>query len=60
MIIYDGILTLEKLGTALNYLGIFITLAKIPRYFNPGKGGTMVNYFGIFIALAPPLTAKRQ
>jgi hypothetical protein len=28
MVIYHGILTLEKVGTALHYLGIFITLAK--------------------------------
>ncbi len=27
MVIYHGILTLEKEGTAVNYLGIFITLA---------------------------------
>ncbi len=28
MVIYHGILILEKVGTAANYHGIFITLAK--------------------------------
>ncbi len=37
MVIYHGILTLEKVGTVVNYHGIFITLAKIPQYFNPIK-----------------------
>jgi hypothetical protein len=37
------ILTLEKVGTAVNYHGI-LTLE---------KGGTTVNYNGIFITLAP-------
>jgi hypothetical protein len=36
-VIYHGILALEKEGTAVNYHGIFITLAKIPWYFNPRK-----------------------
>jgi len=33
MEIYHGILTLEKLGTAVNYNGIFVTLAKNPTVF---------------------------
>jgi hypothetical protein len=37
MVIYHVILTLEKVGTAVNYHGIFLTLAKIPQYFNPIK-----------------------
>jgi hypothetical protein len=28
MVIYHGILTTEKVGTAVNYRGIFITLVK--------------------------------
>jgi hypothetical protein len=28
MVIYHGILTVEKVGTAINYHGIFITLDK--------------------------------
>jgi hypothetical protein len=35
MVIYHGTLTLEEVGTAVNYHGVFITLAKIPQYFNP-------------------------
>jgi hypothetical protein len=53
MVIYHGILTLEKLGTTVNYNGIFITLTKIPQYLTLEKGGTMVNYHSIFITLAP-------
>jgi hypothetical protein len=33
MVIYHGILTLEKLGTAVNYDGIFIALAKNTTVF---------------------------
>jgi hypothetical protein len=33
MVIYLGILTLEKVGTAINYHGIFITLAKNTTVF---------------------------
>ncbi len=33
MVIYHGILTLEKVGTAVNYHGIFITLAKNTTVF---------------------------
>ncbi len=33
MIIYHGTLTLEKVGTAVNYDGIFITLAKNTMVF---------------------------
>ncbi len=33
MVIYHGILTLEKVGTAVNYHGIFITLAKNTAMF---------------------------
>ncbi len=33
MVIYHGILTLEKLGTAVNYHGIFITLVKNTMVF---------------------------
>jgi hypothetical protein len=33
MVIYHGILTLEKVGTAVNYHGIFITLAKYTKVF---------------------------
>jgi hypothetical protein len=33
IVIYHGILTLEKVGTAVNYHGIFITLAKNTRVF---------------------------
>ncbi len=35
MVIYHGILTLEKEGTAVNYHGIFITLAKNTTVFYP-------------------------
>jgi hypothetical protein len=38
MVINHGILTLEKVGTAVNYHGIFITLAKnTTLYFKPRK-----------------------
>ncbi len=65
---YHGILTLEKVGTAVNYHGIFITLAKntmvffkhwpkIPWYFyNTGQkyhGILTLEKGGIFITLAP-------
>jgi hypothetical protein len=33
MVIYHGILTIEKVGTAENYHGIFITLAKNTTVF---------------------------
>jgi hypothetical protein len=33
MVIYHGILTLEKVGTAVNYHGLFITLAKNKTVF---------------------------
>jgi len=33
MVIYHGILILEKVVTAVNYRGIFITLAKNARVF---------------------------
>jgi hypothetical protein len=33
MVIYHGILTLEKVGTAVNYHGIFVTLAKNTTVF---------------------------
>ncbi len=33
MVIYHGILILEKVGTAVNYYGIFITLAKTTMVF---------------------------
>jgi hypothetical protein len=33
MVIYHGILTLEKVGTAVNYHGIFITLAQNTMVF---------------------------
>jgi hypothetical protein len=49
MVIYHGILTLEKVGTAVNYHGIFITLAKnTTLYFNPRKRryhGKLPRYF---------------
>jgi hypothetical protein len=48
MVIYHGILSLEKVGTAANYHGIFITLAKIPWYFSLGKmryHGKLSKYF---------------
>ncbi len=51
--IYHGNLTLEKVGTAVNYHGIFITLAKKNSILTLERGGTMVNYCGIFITLAP-------
>jgi hypothetical protein len=35
MLIYHGILTLEKVGTAVNYRGIFITLAQNAMVFYP-------------------------
>jgi hypothetical protein len=35
MVIYCGVLTLEKVGTAANYHGIFITLAKNTAVFKP-------------------------
>jgi hypothetical protein len=48
MVIFLGILTLEKVGTAVNYHGIFITLVKIPWYFKPRKRryhGKLLQYF---------------
>jgi hypothetical protein len=33
MVIYHGILTLEQVGTVVNYHGIFITLAKNTTVF---------------------------
>ncbi len=45
MVIYHGILFLEKVGTAVNYHGIFITLVK--KYhgiLTLEKGGTTLNY----------------
>jgi hypothetical protein len=33
MVIYHGILTVEKVDTAVNYHGIFITLAKNTMVF---------------------------
>ncbi len=51
MVIYHGILTLEKVDTSVNCHGVFITLASTLE-----KGGTTVNYCGIFIILAPGLT----
>jgi hypothetical protein len=33
MVIFHDILTLEKVGTAVNYYGIFITLAKNTTVF---------------------------
>jgi hypothetical protein len=47
MVIYHGILTLEKVGTAIHYHDIFITLAKNTSILTLEKGGTMVNYRGI-------------
>ncbi len=32
-VIYHGILTLDKVGSAINYHGIFITLAKNTKVF---------------------------
>jgi hypothetical protein len=52
MVIYHGILTLEKVGTGVNYHDIFITLAK-NDFLSLEKGGIMVNYRGNFITLAP-------
>jgi hypothetical protein len=52
MVIYHGILTLEKVCTAVNYHGILITL-----YLTLEKGGTTVNYHSIFITLAPGSTS---
>ena len=44
LVIYHGILTSEKVGTAVNYHGIFITLAKNTMVFlTLEKGGTTVN-----------------
>ena len=37
MVIYYSIFTLEKVGTAVNYHGIFITLAKNSTVYNPRK-----------------------
>jgi hypothetical protein len=47
MVIYHVILTLEKVGTAVNYHGILITLAKNTKVLE--KRGTTVNYCGMFI-----------
>ncbi len=33
MVIYHGILTLEEVGTVVNYHGIYITLAKYTMVF---------------------------
>jgi hypothetical protein len=48
MVIYHGILTLEKVGTAVNYHGISITLPKNTWYFNVRKRryhGKLLQYF---------------
>jgi hypothetical protein len=48
MVIYHGILTLENLGTTVNYHGIFITLTKIPQYLTIEKRryhGKLLQYF---------------
>jgi hypothetical protein len=54
MVIYHGILTLEKVRTAVNYHGIFKnTGQKYHLILTLEKGVTVVNYHGIFITLAP-------
>jgi hypothetical protein len=44
MVIYQGILTLEKVGNEVNYHGIFYnTGQKYHSILTPEKGGTTVN-----------------
>ncbi len=54
MVIYHGILTLEKVGAAVTYDGIFYSTGqKYHGILTLEKWGTMVNYLGIFITLSP-------
>jgi len=63
-VIYHGILTLENVGPAVNYYGIFITLAPgakkynllvaLSIYLGGGKGGLPLPlFFSILFSLKP-------
>jgi hypothetical protein len=43
MVIYHGILTLEKVGTAVHYQYVYNTGQKYHSILTLEKGGTMVN-----------------
>ncbi len=56
MVIYCGVLTLEKVGTAENYTWYFYNNGqKYHGILTLEKGGTMVNYCCVFITLATDL-----
>jgi hypothetical protein len=61
MVIYHGILTFEKVCTAIHYHGIFYnTGQKYHGILTLEKGGTMVNYRGIFITLVPGESGNKK